>query len=116
MLPFVIIAIAVGPAPVTLASKSFTVSLCGNGATEVPRYHVMVGTGVPVEKQEIQTESPSSTVTSPVRFMVIGSPAFNERECNRVTNNVREPDSIYSHPHQAGWLQYAKYVDIQSYI
>jgi len=25
-----------------------------------------------------------------------------------VTNNVREPDSIHSYPHQAGWLQYAK--------
>ena len=89
MLPFVIIAIVVGPDPVILASKLFTVSFCGNSATEVPRYHVMVGTGLPVEKQEILTESPSSTVTSPVRFMVIGSSALNERECNRVTNNMR---------------------------
>ena len=95
MLPFVIIALMDGPAPVTLASKLFTVSLCGNGATEVPRYHVMVGTGLPVEKQEILTESPSSTVTSPVRFMVIGSAAFNESECNRITNNVIQ----YTHIH-----------------
>ena len=67
MLPFLIIALIDGPAPVTLACKLFTVSLCGNGTTEVPRYHVMVGTGLPVEKQEILTESPSSTVTSPVQ-------------------------------------------------
>jgi len=66
MLPFVTIAIVVGPDPVILASTLFTVSLCGNGATEVSRYHIMVGTGLPVEKQEILTESPSSTVTSPV--------------------------------------------------
>ena len=78
MLPFVTVAIVVAPDPVTLAFTLFTVSLCGNGATEVPRYHVMVGTGLPVEKQEMLTESPSSTVTSPVRFMVIGSSAFNE--------------------------------------
>ena len=78
MLPTVIIGITVIPDPTNLASKLFTVLFCGNGATEVPRYHVMVGTGLPVEKQEILTESPSSTMTSPVRFMVIGSPAFNE--------------------------------------
>jgi len=78
MLPFVTIAIAVASDPVTLACKLFTVSFRGNDATEVPRYHVMVGTGLPVEKQEILTESPSSTVTSTVRFMVIGSPAVNE--------------------------------------
>ena len=82
MLPFVTTAIVVGPDPVTLVFKLFTVSLCENGATEVPRYHVMVGTGVPVEKQEILTESPSSTVTSLIRFMVIGSPACSEKECS----------------------------------
>ena len=87
VLPFVIIVIVVGPNPVTLACNSFTVSFCGNGATEVPRYHVMVGTGLPVEKQEILTEFPSSTVTSPVRFVVIGSPAFNEGECVRIPFN-----------------------------
>jgi len=37
---------------------------------------------LPVEKQEILTESPSSTVTSPVRFMVSGSAAINDRECS----------------------------------
>ena len=82
MLPFVTIAIVVAPDPVTLVTKLFTVSLCGNGASEVPRYHVMVGTGVPVEKQEILTESPSSTVTSLLRIIVIGSPAFSEKECS----------------------------------
>ena len=95
MLPFVTIAIEFGGIPIILASNSFTVSFCGNGATEVPRYHVMVGTGLPVEKQEILTESPSSTVISPVRFMVIGSAAFNESECNRITNNVIQ----YTHIH-----------------
>ena len=105
MLPFVTIAIVVAPDPVTLVTKLFTVSLCGNGASEVPRYHVMVGTGVPVEKQEILTESPSSTVTSPVRFMVIGSPVFNYRECNRVTSNIRASIK-YTHSHQAGKSQY----------
>ena len=72
MSPFVMLIVILGPDPVTTACKSLIVSLCGNGATEVPRYHVMVGTGLPVEKQEILTESPSSTETSPVRFMVTG--------------------------------------------
>ena len=52
----------------------------------------MVGTGLPVEKQEILTESPSIAVTSPVRFMVTGSPAFNERVCRQVTNTTRDSD------------------------
>jgi len=78
MLPFVTITPVAGLDPISLASKLITVSFCGNGATEVPRYHVMVGTGLPVEKQEILTSSPSSTVTSPIRFTVIGSAAFNE--------------------------------------
>jgi len=61
-----IIALVDTPAQVACASKLFTVSLCGNGATEVPRYHIMVGMGSPVEKQEILMKSPSSTVTSPI--------------------------------------------------
>ena len=100
MSPFVMLTIIFGATPVIVACKSFIVSLCGNGATEVPRYHVMVGTGLPVEEQEILTESPSSTVTSPVRFMVTGRPAVNERQCNQVTNNMSLIQ--FTHNHQAG--------------
>ena len=58
--------------PIIIALKSCTVSLCENGAGEVPRYHEMVGTGLPEEKQAMLTESPSCTVTVPFRFMVVG--------------------------------------------
>ena len=56
------------------ASTFFIVSLCENGANEVPRYHEMVGTGLPEEKQTMLTESPSCTVTVPFRFVVVGTP------------------------------------------
>ena len=85
MSPFVMLTIIFGGDPVIVDCKSLIVSLCGSGATEVPRYHVMVGTGLPVEKQEILTESPSSTVTSPVRFMVTGAPAVNEGKSRTTT-------------------------------
>ena len=91
-LPSVKLTTVLAPVPFTVASKSFTMSLCGDCAIEVPRYHVMVGTGLPVEKQEILTESPSIAVTSPVRFMVTGSPAFNERVCSQVTNTTQDSD------------------------
>ena len=61
-----------GKEPTTIAVKFITVSLCENGANEVPRYHEMVGTGLPEEKQAMLTESPSCTVTVPLRFMVVG--------------------------------------------
>ena len=58
-----------------IASRFITLSLCENGAGEVPRYHEMVGTGLPEEAQAMLTESPSCTVTVPFRFMVVGTPA-----------------------------------------
>ena len=58
-----------------IASKSITVLFCENGANEVPRYHEMVGMGLPEETQAMLTESPSCTVTVPFRFMVVGIPA-----------------------------------------
>ena len=61
--------------PTIIDVKFITVSLCENGASESPRYHEMVGTGLPEEKQAILTESPSCTVTVPFRFMVVGAPA-----------------------------------------
>ena len=61
--------------PIITALKSCTVSLCENGGGEVPRYHEMVGTGLPEEKQAMLTESPSCTVTVPFRVMVVGAPA-----------------------------------------
>ena len=57
-----------------IALKPCTLSLSENGANETPRYHEMVGTGLPEEKQAMLTESPSCTVTVPFRFMVIGAP------------------------------------------
>ena len=57
------------------ALKFCILSLFGNGASEAPRYHEMVGTGLPEEKQVILSESPSCTVTVPFRFVVIGAPA-----------------------------------------
>ena len=57
-----------------VASKFITVSLCENGAGEVPRYHEMVGAGLPEEKQVMLTESPSCTVTVPFRFTFVGAP------------------------------------------
>ena len=59
--------------------KSSTASLCENGAGKVPRYHVIVGTGLPEEKQVMLTESPSCTVTVPLRFMVVGTPGAFDR-------------------------------------
>ena len=60
--------------PTTVAVKFITVSLCENGAGEAPRYQEMVGTGLPEELQAMLTESPSRTVTVPVRFLVVGTP------------------------------------------
>ena len=57
------------------ALKLCLLSLCENGAGEVPRYHVMVGTGLPEEKQVMLTESSSCTLTAPFRFMIVGTPA-----------------------------------------
>ena len=59
-----------------IASKSITVSFCENGANKPPRYHEMIGTGLPEEKQAMLTESPSCTVTVPVRFLVVGAPTI----------------------------------------
>ena len=58
-----------------LASKFCTLALCENGAGEAPRYHKMVGTGLPVELQVMLIDSPSCIVTMPFRFMVAGTPA-----------------------------------------
>ena len=58
-----------------IASKFIILSVCENGANETPRYHEMVGTGLPEEKQAMLTESPSCTVTVPFRFMMVGAPA-----------------------------------------
>ena len=58
-----------------IASKFITLSVCENGAGEGPRYHEMVGMGLPEEKQAMLTKSPSCTVTVPFRFMVVGTPA-----------------------------------------
>ena len=63
--------------PTIIDVKFITVSSCEHGASEAPRYHEMVGTGLPEEKQAILTESPSCTVTVPFRFVVIGAPAAN---------------------------------------
>ena len=63
----------------TIASKFNTLSLCENGANETPRYHEMVGMGLPAEKQAMLTESPSCTVTVPFRFMVVGAPVYITR-------------------------------------
>ena len=59
----------------TPAWRSITLSLCENGAGEAPRYHEMVGTGLPEEKQVMLTESPSCTVTVLLRLMDVGAPA-----------------------------------------
>ena len=64
--------------PTTKVVKFCTVSLCENGAGEVPRYHEMVGTGLPEEKQVMLTEPPSCTLTVPFRFMVVGAPAVKQ--------------------------------------
>ena len=58
-----------------LVTKFIMTSLCENGAGEPPRYHEMVGTGLPEEKQAMLTEPPSCTVTALLRFMVAGTPA-----------------------------------------
>ena len=60
--------------PTITAVKFITVSLCENGANEAPKYHEMIGTGLPVELQAMLTESPSCTVTVALRFMVVGAP------------------------------------------
>ena len=57
------------------ALKLCLLSLCENGASEAARYHEMVGTGLPEEKQAMLTESPSCTMTVPFRVMVVGAPA-----------------------------------------
>ena len=62
---------------VTTARNSSTLFQSGNGASESPRYHEMVGTGLPEEKQVMLTESPSCIVTVPSRLMVVGPPAAN---------------------------------------
>ena len=67
--------------PVISAWKSLTVPLCENGAGESPRYHEMVGMGLPEEKQAMLTESPSCTVTVPFRFMVVGATAVKYSFC-----------------------------------
>ena len=63
--------------PTTKAVKFMTLSLCENGAGEVPRYHEMVGTGLPVELQVMLTEFPSCTVTVLLRSAVVGVPETN---------------------------------------
>ena len=63
--------------PITVATKFITLSLCENGASEAPRYHEMIGMGVPEETQAMLTESPSRTVTVSFRFMVVGTPVAN---------------------------------------
>ena len=75
MLPSVKINCPLPNCLIITALKLCTLSLCENGAGEVPRYHVMVGTGLPEEKQAMLTESSSCTVTVPFRFMVVGAPA-----------------------------------------
>ena len=75
MLPSVKLNVRLPGDPVITALKFCTVSLCENGACEAPRYHEMVGTGLPEEKQVMLTESPSCTVTVAFRFMVVGTPA-----------------------------------------
>ena len=75
MLPIVRSSIRFGLTPNISARKFFTVSLCENGAGEVPGYQEMVGTGLPEEKQAMLTESPSCTVTVAFKFMVVGAPA-----------------------------------------
>ena len=57
-----------------IASRFITLSLCEKGANDAPRYHEMVGTGLPIATQVMLTESPSCTVTVPFRFMVVGAP------------------------------------------
>ena len=75
MLPSVKLSILLPAGPVINVRKFCTASLCENGAGEVPRYHEMVGMGLPEEKQVMLTESPSCIVTVPFRFMVVGAPA-----------------------------------------
>ena len=82
MLPSVKLKIRGWPAgPVINALKFCTVSSCESGAGEVLRYHEMVGTGLPEEKQAMSTESPSCTVTVSFRFMVVGTPAAKYSFC-----------------------------------
>ena len=78
MLPAVNLNTSFGNVPTNPALKFCTLPLCKNGAGEVPRYHEMVGTGLPEEKQAMLTESPSCTVTVPFRFMVVGAPVRYE--------------------------------------
>ena len=58
----------------TSALKCCITSVFGNGANEPPRYHKMVGVGLPEETQVTLTESPSCTVTVSFRFVVVGAP------------------------------------------
>ena len=74
MLPSVKLNIRFETIPTISARKFSTLLFCENGANEAPRYHEMVGTGLPEEKQAILTESPSCTVTVAFRFIVVGAP------------------------------------------
>ena len=74
MLPSVNLSSGGPPTLNIVASKFCTVSSCENGANEAPRYHEMVGMGLPEEKQVMLTDSPSCTVTVPLRLMVVGAP------------------------------------------
>ena len=80
MLPSVNLNIRLPAGPNISVWKSPKMSLCENGVNEAPRYHEMVGMGLPEEKQAMLTESPSCTVTVPFRFMVVGAPACMGRE------------------------------------
>ena len=75
MLPSVKVNIRLPDCPNISIRKFCTLSLCKNGAGEPPRYHEIVGTGLPVELQVMLTESPSCTVTVLLRFAVVGTPA-----------------------------------------
>ena len=74
-LPSVKLSILLPDGPVISALKFCTLSFCENGAGKVPKYHEMVGMGLPVEVQAILTEPPSCTGTVAFRFIVVGAPA-----------------------------------------
>ena len=75
MLPSVKISCLLPAGPTNSVLKLCTASFCENCANESPRYHEMVGTGLPEETQAMLTESPSCTVTVPFRFVVVGASA-----------------------------------------
>ena len=78
MLPSVKVKTSFGNAPTNPALKFCTPSPCENGANELPRYQVMVGTGLPEETQVMLTESPSCIVTVPFRLVVDGASAAKQ--------------------------------------